>query len=211
MIVYFEPSDYYAEVENLFHAHQIPSKGWRSYESFSENVRRSHPNVVILGLCCRESARFGLEALRILKKNFPRTKAVVISSCPSNVLKAFRLGADGCLLSKELAQAVPYLLSIGTEDSPSSEVYMSCGAQRAIVQALTPFERIQLNTREAQIIQLAANDNSGPQIAKILNLSAQTVETYLKNIKVKFDCHTIQGVVAKAIRGNMIHWEEAMS
>jgi DNA-binding CsgD family transcriptional regulator len=54
------------------------------------------------------------------------------------------------------------------------------------------------------IISLSALDKTIPEIARQLKLERSTVETYMKNIRGKLDCHTIQGVVAKAILNKLI-------
>lgn len=134
----------------------------------------------------------------------------MLTSHPEYIIRAFRAGADGYLLKEEVAGSLEYIQEVIHEVS-NGKVFMSDEVRRLIVESLTPYEKVNLNTRELHIIALAASDKSGPQIAEMLHLKPQTIETYLKNIKTKMNCHTIQGVVAKAIRNNMIDWESIIS
>lgn len=210
MIVFFEDSEYYFKLEQLFDQHQLPAKGWRDYDRLAEHLREAQPNVALLDIEIGEKKESGLEALALLKSRFPRIKTIVLTGHPTYVLKAFRAGADGYLLKEEVANSIEYIQEVINEVL-HGKIYMSGEVRKIIVDSLTPFEKVNLNTRERQIICLAASDKTGPQIADMLQLKCQTVETYLKNIKTKLDCHTIQGVVAKAIRSNLIDWEEFVS
>lgn len=210
MIAFFEDSEYFYKLIQLFEQHQISATGWRNYERLVEILRENTPSVALLDIEIGEKKEAGLEALATIKARFPRIKTIVLTGHPEYVLKAFRAGADGYLLKEEVAHSLEYIQEVIREVMHGG-IFMSGEVRKIIVDSLTPFENVNLNTRERQIICLAAGDKTGPQIAEILCLKSQTVETYLKNIKIKLDCHTIQGVVAKAIRNNFINWEEFIS
>ncbi len=206
MVAFFEDSDYYFKLEQLFAQHNIAAKGWRDYENLAEHLRALQPKVVLLDMQIKDKTDAGLEALALIKQRFPRVRAIVLSGHSEYVFKAFRAGADGYLLKEEVANSLEYLQE-GIDEVAHGKIFMSDEVRKIIVESMVPFEQVNLNTRERQIICLAAGDKSGPQIADILQLRSQTVETYLKNIKTKLNCHTIQGVVAKAIRHNLIDFE----
>ena len=210
MIVFFEDSEYYNKLGQLFEQHHIPAKGWRDYERLVEHLRETTPSLALLDIEIGEKKEAGLEALTLIKARFPRIKTLVLTGHSEYVLRAFRIGADGYLLKEEVAGAIEYIQEV-IDEVLHGRIFMSGEVRKIIVDSLTPFETVHFNTRERQIICLAASDKTGPQIADILHLKSQTVETYLKNIKIKLDCHTIQGVVAKAIRNNLIDWQEFIS
>lgn len=203
MIAFFEDSDFFYKLEQMFEQHRMPATGFRDYNQLSENLRRIQPNVALLDIEIGDQCDAGLRALELIKSRFPRIKTIMLTSHPEYVVKAFRTGADGYLMKEEVSAAMEYLQEVIGEVA-HGKVFMSGEVRRLIVEWLTPFEKVDLNTRELQIITLAACDKSGPQIADLLQLKPQTVETYLKIIKTKMNCHTIQGVVAKAIRNNLI-------
>ncbi|MDX5346144.1 MAG: helix-turn-helix transcriptional regulator [Hymenobacteraceae bacterium] len=48
-----------------------------------------------------------------------------------------------------------------------------------------------LTNREREVLRLLASGNSSPEIAKELNISAATVDTHRRNLKVKLKAHTV--------------------
>jgi DNA-binding NarL/FixJ family response regulator len=210
MIAFFEDSEFFLRLEQLFLQHHLTAKGWRDYDHLVENLRDWQPKVALLDIEINGKAEAGLEALLVIKNRFPRIKTIVLTGHPEYVFKAFRNGADGYLLKEEIASSIEYIREV-IDEVIHGKIFMSGEVRKIIVDSFQPFEKVNLNTRERQIICLAAGDKSGPQIADMLQLKSQTVETYLKNIKTKLDCHTIQGVVAKALRNNLIDWKEFLS
>jgi len=210
MIAFFEDSEFFLRLEQLFLQHHLSAKGWRDYDQLIENLRISQPKVVLLDIEINGKTEAGLEALLVIKNRFPRIKTIVLTGHPEYVFRAFRSGADGYLLKEEIASSIEYIREV-IDEVIHGKIFMSGEVRKIIVDSFQPFEKVNLNTRERQIICLAAGDKSGPQIADMLQLKSQTVETYLKNIKIKLNCHTIQGVVAKAIRNNLIDWDEFLS
>jgi DNA-binding CsgD family transcriptional regulator len=61
-----------------------------------------------------------------------------------------------------------------------------------------------LTPRELEVVALAAEGHSGPQIAQELVLSPATVNTHFKNIYRKLEVRTRAAAVAKAMRLGMI-------
>jgi len=61
-----------------------------------------------------------------------------------------------------------------------------------------------LSARERQLLQLAAEGMSGPQIARRLSLSPATVKTHFENIYAKYGVPDRVAAVAKAMRDGLI-------
>jgi DNA-binding CsgD family transcriptional regulator len=61
-----------------------------------------------------------------------------------------------------------------------------------------------LTARERELLQLAADGLSGPQIARRLNLSPATVKTHFENIYAKYAVGDRVAAVAKAMRAGLI-------
>ena len=64
--------------------------------------------------------------------------------------------------------------------------------------------RPRLSPREREILTLAAEGRSGPEIARILFLSPSTVKTHLANIYDKLDVSDRAAAVAKALREGVL-------
>jgi ATP/maltotriose-dependent transcriptional regulator MalT len=63
---------------------------------------------------------------------------------------------------------------------------------------------VSLTPREQAVLQLAAEDLSGPGIAERLAVSPATVSTHLGHIYVKLEVRSRAGAVAKAMRLGLI-------
>jgi two-component system nitrate/nitrite response regulator NarL len=65
-------------------------------------------------------------------------------------------------------------------------------------------DRPVLTPREAQIIRLAADGCSNPEIARQMHLSTATVKTHLQNIYEKLEVSDRAAAVAKSIRRGLV-------
>lgn len=86
-------------LERLLHVAGYETSGFPSVESFLASGEGSITNCLILDLLL--PGMCGLEAIGLLKRDFPTMKVIIISGCGRaknrQVLKAARrLGADGC-------------------------------------------------------------------------------------------------------------------
>jgi DNA-binding CsgD family transcriptional regulator len=61
-----------------------------------------------------------------------------------------------------------------------------------------------LTPRELEVLALAAEGHSGPELAQELVLSPATINTHFKNVHKKLDVRTRAAAVAKAMRLGMI-------
>lgn len=61
-----------------------------------------------------------------------------------------------------------------------------------------------LSAREREILQLAAHDFSGPDIAAFLRISRATVRTHFANIYIKLGVRSRAGAVAEGLRMHFI-------
>lgn len=56
-----------------------------------------------------------------------------------------------------------------------------------------------LSSRESECLFYLLRGKTAKQIARLLNLSPKTVEHYIENIKLKFQCQTKSELISKAI------------
>jgi DNA-binding NarL/FixJ family response regulator len=61
-----------------------------------------------------------------------------------------------------------------------------------------------LTAREREVLQLAADGQSPPEIARILTVSPGTVKTHFQHIYKKLDAHDRASAVAQCLRGGLI-------
>jgi DNA-binding NarL/FixJ family response regulator len=150
----------------------------------------------------------GLQAVRQMREESPRTRVLMLSmhSEIEYVREALRAGASGYVLksaaSADLMAAVHAIL-IG-QKYISEKLLESLKKTPANVRSgSSPSELAILTAREREILQLVAEGNSGPEIARHLTISERTVETHRQNIMTKIGIHTIAGLTRFALRNGI--------
>jgi DNA-binding NarL/FixJ family response regulator len=203
-IAYFEDhGSFFNRLSNLFKENNIEASGWRNFTNLEQNLMDYQPQIVLLDISIGDNKNAGIEALRTIrqKASFHKIKIIMLTDDVTKLKEAFRLRADGYVCKEDIQRNIELLQDLMKEHpiSPKAaqgliQTYQGDGEEPNIV----------LNYREESILSLASRDKTNPEIAAALNLKPFTVESYMKGIRYKLDCHTVQGVVAKAIRQRLI-------
>jgi DNA-binding NarL/FixJ family response regulator len=168
---------------------------------------RHYPfDVMLIDLNLRDGTGFSLiEEMKALR---PTAEAVVISTLEDeqHALHAFELGATGYLVKNSwfgsFAQAVLQVVNGGASLTPSL-------ARRLLgkFESATPAQRLEqnkarepLSPREKDVLQLVASGHTSHAIGARLAISAQTVNTHIKNIYRKLNVHNRAQAVSCAAR-----------
>lgn len=155
----------------------------------------------------------GSEAIRQVCQRSPKTQIVILSMYANEayVLEALRNGATGYVLksatSAHLLKALREVVAGRRYLSPPlSERSVEDYAQKTKGTLLDLYET--LTTREREVLYLAAEGYSNPQIAGRLGLSTRTVETHRANLMRKLDLLSQTDLVRYAIRRGIVMIEE---
>jgi len=170
-------------------------------------VERSKPDVLIIDLMM--PGMNGLEVLRQVNKLFPNVRVIVLSmhSNEAYVLEALKHGAAGYVLkesnSADLIQAVREVIA-GRRylSSPLSERAIEAYVQKGQDTGEDPYET--LTTREREVLQLAAEGRTNPEIASALCVSPRTVEIHRANMMHKLGLHHQTDLVRYALRRGIL-------
>lgn len=171
-------------------------------------VERNKPDVLILDLMLPGLS--GLEVARRTKKASPATKVIMLSmhDAESYVVEALQVGVAAYVLKKssshELIFAIRQALAGNLYLSPALneraiEMYLIHSREKPsgdFYESLTP--------REREILHLAAEGLSNPQIAGRLSLSARTVEMHRGNLMKKLGLKSQTELVKYAVRRGLI-------
>lgn len=145
----------------------------------------SRYDVVILDVSM--PGRDGLDLVRAIKDLDPGTHVLILSIQPEEqyALRAFRLGASGCLNKAgdpgEIVEAVKTVVA--------GRRYLSPKAQELLLEEMAgsgsqlPHES--LSDREYQVFRLLASGKTIGEISEMLALSVKTVSTYRARILAK--------------------------
>jgi len=144
----------------------------------------------------------GMEATRIVKKEFPNVKVISLTQHSERgmVKQLLECGSDGYLLKNiaqdELADAIRKVKA--GESAFSEEVSMSL-AGKAVEKNANGVE-VELTEREIEILTLISEGLSSKQIGEKLFISPRTVDTHRTNLMNKLDIHNIAGLIRFALK-----------
>lgn len=169
-----------------------------------EMIRNLRPDFAVLDL--HMPKLHGLEVIRkVREENIPARLIVLsISRDEKMVMEALRAGANGYLLkdgpARHLVDAINYILDGGTYISPllRRDTFMDNLPRAAAEDPLSTLSR-----REYEVFSFLVDGLRPKDIARVLDISPKTVDTYRSNIMRKLDIHDLVGLVKFAIRRNL--------
>jgi len=166
-----------------------------------ELLKTSSPNLVILDISMPNLR--GLEAIREIKKTYPKVKVLVLTMHKKKefLRQALRDGADGFLLKEdagsELIRAVQTVRKGEKYLSPLlSGVLTSLAVEEEITEVLT--------MREREVLKLLAEGKRTKEIAAALYISPHTVRRHRSNIMEKLNINNLADLVKYAISQSYI-------
>lgn len=160
----------------------------------------------------------GFDLIEHMKNVHPVAEAVVVSAMEDeeHAIRAFELGASGYLVKGSwfgnFAQAVLQVINGGATITPNlaRRLLRRLGG-RADGLAGTPAagrhagHGEQLSEREREILRLVASGFTSGEIAKRLSISAQTVNTHIKNVYRKLQVRTRAQAVTLASQHGLLY------
>jgi DNA-binding NarL/FixJ family response regulator len=164
-------------------------------------LKSSCPDLIILDISMPNLR--GLEAIREIKKLYPKVKVLVLTMHRKKefIHRALADGADGFLLkedpSSELIRAV--------QTVKKGEKYLSPLISDALVSlTLAEAETDLLTRREREVLKLLAEGKKAQDIGEMLFISVNTVRRYRANIMEKLNINNMADLVKYAISQNYI-------
>ena len=141
-------------------------------------VRAGEWDVVLMDVSMPD--RNGIDALKLIKKEFPRLPVLILSMYPEEqyAIRALKAGASGYLTK----QSAPDLLVTAIRQVASGKKYVSPSLAEELANAIgEDSERPaheKLSDREYQTLCMIASGKTPTEIAEALNLSVKTVSVY---------------------------------
>ena len=156
-----------------------------SGEEAVERIPQLDPDVILMDI--RLPRMSGIECTSRLKELLPATPIVILTVLDDDelIFRALEAGADGYLLKR----SKPADLRAALLDVLSGGAPMSSAIARRVVSSFKrsapKFPDAQLSTREAEVLKFLSRGFSNKEIADQIELSVETVRTYLKSIYKK--------------------------
>jgi DNA-binding NarL/FixJ family response regulator len=158
------------------------------------------PDIALLDLNLPELVT--LEIIRRLRSGLAHTRVLVMSirRDRKTVIEALRCGAAGYILksgpAEQLSDALRHIRNGGVYVSPLLEIGKMFAANQKRP-GPDPFDA--LSAREYQVFNLLIEGIRAKEIAKRLQLSPKTVDTYRASLMRKLDIHDVAGLVRFAL------------
>jgi DNA-binding NarL/FixJ family response regulator len=164
-------------------------------------IATHQPDIAILDLSMPQAT--GIEITRRVEAAALDTRCLLLTmhDDPAAALEAQAAGAAGYILKdnsfEDLVLAVRSIAAGGTFVTPSI---------RAKLRALQRNGQgsIALSSREREVIRLVALGHSSKEIARVLDISPRTVDTYRSRLMHKLRLHSVADVVRYAVQGGML-------
>jgi len=160
-------------------------------------VRKYKPEVLLLDLGLR--SRNSLNLVKLVKKNFPAAKVIIMDLIPvqADVFEFVQAGVSGFILKDATVndflktirsvakglQVLPPNLT-GSLFSQIVEHAINGSSPSALI------ESVRMTKRERQVIELIADGHTNKEIAQNLHLSPYTVKSHVHNILEKLALST---------------------
>ena len=171
-----------------------------------EMAERLQPDIVVMDLSLPDVD--GIEATRAITTRQKSVRVLVLTMNTDDVAirQSLKAGARGYLLkeSGDIIRAVKQIARGQTYFSPQaarllSADYLNVGTGRQIEDNLNL-----LTEREIQVLRLIAEGKTNRDIAGLLGVSVNTIETHRKHIMDKLDLHNTAEMVRFAVRKKLV-------
>ncbi|WP_066224249.1 response regulator transcription factor [Formosa haliotis] len=168
------------------------------------------PDIVVTDLSMPELN--GVEATKLIHKEFPNLKIVALSSYNSKscVLNMIHLGAS-CYMPKnskpaELILAIKEVHEIGFCYTTEVMKYIHEDLNHNNGKAVKcDFDESYLTSREKEILDLICKQFTTSEIADQLCISPRTVEGHRNNLLLKTESKNVAGLVTYAVKNNLLN------
>ena len=154
-------------------------------EQAVERIPQICPDVILMDI--QLPLMSGIECTSRLKELLPTTPIVILTVLDDDelIFRALEAGADGYLLKRskptDLRTALLDVLNGGAPMSSAIARRVVCSFKKP---SATP-ANVQLSTREAEVLKFLSQGFSNKELADQIELSVETVRTYLKSIYKK--------------------------
>jgi DNA-binding NarL/FixJ family response regulator len=173
-----------------------------------EKIRLADPHPDVLLLDLKMPKMNGIEAAKVIHKEYPELRIIVLSTHFSRafVVNMIELGAAAYLpKNAEPKEVVETIRAVFSNGFHYNKEVMSIIRENLISKdrfnAKFPFE---LTSREKEILQLICDQYTTPEIAQKLFISPRTVDGHRNNLLSKLDCKNIAGLVVFAVQHQLV-------
>jgi two-component system, NarL family, invasion response regulator UvrY len=150
--------------------------------------------------------RNGIDALKMLRKEYPRLPVLIFSQQPEEqyAVRALKAGAAGYLSKHSEADEIVAAL----RKVAGGKKYVSLAVAEALAEALSGDEERpaheRLSDREFETLRMIAAGRTPAQMAEALNISVKTVSVYRARVLEKMRLHSNAELTHYGIRHGLV-------
>ena len=171
-----------------------------------EMVRKFSPNVILLDINMPNMS--GIEALKIIKRDFPKTKVIMLTihEDAEYLIETINIGAEGYVLKDaDVSSLIKAILKVN-----SGEIYIHPTLSGILIKEYKKKDKTQeeinnssLTRREFEVIKLISKGYNNKEIATELYISEKTVKNHVSNIFKKIKVTDRTQAALYAIKNNI--------
>ncbi len=175
--------------------------------SYLQNNTNYHPDIIIMDL--KMPVLNGVEATKIIRKEFPELKIIALTSYDSKSFVANMI--DVGAVSYLIKNATPQELLITINEVALKGFYYTDYVMKIIQDDVliskktkSKFDSNFLSSRESEVLKLICLQKSTVEIADQLFISPRTVEGHRNNLLLKTESRNIAGLVVYAVQNSLL-------
>jgi DNA-binding NarL/FixJ family response regulator len=171
------------------------------------NSSEIHPDIIIMDL--KMPLLNGVEATKVIHKDFPKIKIIALSSYDSKsfVANMIDVGAVSYVVKNTTPQdLIKTIREVHSKGFYYNDYVMSILKETVLASSNTKssLESNFLTSRENEVLQLICEQKTTAEIAEILFLSPRTVDGHRNNLLVKTGSKNIAGLVVYAVQNKIV-------
>jgi DNA-binding NarL/FixJ family response regulator len=174
-----------------------------------DKLTKMQPDIILLDIDMPIVS--GREALRIIRKDHPKIKVIVLSShyVKTIIVDFIKLGVSAFLpktgQKEKLIEVIRTVYSEGVCFDKEVSAMMAKELAKAHDKIQEPENEITFSDIELSIIKLICQNKVSKEIADLLNLSPRTVEWHRSNIMKRSNSKKVSDLLIFALKNNLVN------
>ncbi|MBK9108475.1 MAG: response regulator transcription factor [Saprospiraceae bacterium] len=163
-----------------------------------ENTMAFKPDVILMDIDM--PGKSGIEGTKEVKKVFPNVEIIMntVFDDDNRIFEALKAGATGYILKKySLTHLITSIQEVMEGGAPMSPSIARKVLEMSFIQKPNSIESFKLSDRELEVLNLLSKGLSYKMVAEEINLSIDTVRSYVKRIYEKLHVHSITEAIHK--------------
>ena len=177
-----------------------------------EKIRKLRPDLAVIDITMPEIN--GIDVTKIIKKEFPRIKILILSMHLDRrmILEVLKAGAEGYALK----ESEPEELTLAVQIVMSGEIYLSPKVTSLLIKDYiqklsitdSPEKLNVLSAREREVLSLISEGRNAKFIGEKLCISRSTVDVHRRNLMQKLECDNLNELTRFAMREGWVNIDE---